>query len=105
MSLNYLFPDALESGETSDYTGRIAEALQKVITDELDRLGIRYNWDSTHFLHLGTNVIPDSTRCSKCGTWVIPKESAHPTSVVASGWKANDGRILCDQCWSIYDGD
>ena len=104
ISLNYLFPEALEGEDTKDYSGRIAERLQHVISEELSRLDIRHTWDSTCFLHLGTQIIPDSTRCSDCGTWVIPEENSHPTSVVASGWRVEDGRILCDQCWSLTDG-
>lgn len=105
ISLNYLFPDALESGRLKDYTGLIAENLQRVITGELERLGVAHKWDSTCFLHLGTEIIPDSMRCTECGTWVIPEEKSHPACVVASGWRVEDGRILCDQCWSLFDGE
>ena len=99
------FPDALETENIDKYTGEIADRLQHVIAEELDRIGVRHQRDSTHFLHLGTEIIPDSVRCSECGTWVIPEENSHETSVVSSGWKVQDGRILCDQCWSLFDGD
>jgi hypothetical protein len=105
ISFNFLFPDALEEGDIKDYTGRISTNLQKVISEELNRLGVRNTWDSTRFLHLGTEIIADSTRCYECGCWVIPEEHSHRTSVVASGWRVGDGRILCDQCWSLYDGE
>ena len=103
MSLNYLFPAALESGDTDDFTGRIATRLQEVISAELDDLGIAHVWDSTCFLHLGTEIIPDSRRCSKCGTWVIPHESWHRTCVVSCGWPVDDDQILCDQCQSLLE--
>ncbi|QTN32553.1 hypothetical protein HZ994_09490 [Akkermansiaceae bacterium] len=105
MSLNYLFPDAMLEGDTSRYNGEIAEKLQKVISAQLESLQIPHVWDSTCFLHLGSEIIPDSIRCSDCDTWVIPEENSHPTSVVSSGWRVEDGRILCDQCWSLFDGD
>ncbi|MEP4079016.1 hypothetical protein [Haloferula sp.] len=105
ISFNYLFPEALRGKDTKDYTDRIAERLQKLITDELKDMEVPHTWDSTCFHHLGTEIIPDSTRCSECGTWVIPEENSHATSVVASGWRVEDGRILCDQCWSLSEGE
>ena len=105
MSLNILFPDALESGKRKDYTGKISEKLQQVISDELDRLKIRHSCDSVCFHYLGTKIVPDSTRCSDCGTWVIPDKHAHITSVVSSGYLVDDDRILCDQCWSLFEGE
>ena len=106
ISLNFLFPDALEErGNLNRYTGTIAESLQRVVIEELLRLGVQHQWDSTHFLHLGTAIIPDSARCTECGTWVIPEENSHPACVVSSGWRTHEGRILCDQCWSAFDGE
>ncbi|MFC7339712.1 hypothetical protein ACFQY0_21180 [Haloferula chungangensis] len=105
ISFNYLFPEALAGDDTREYTGRIADRIHEVIAEELNRLDIQHRFDSMCFLHLGTEIIPDSTRCSDCGAWVIPSENAHSTSVVASGYTVDDGRILCEQCWSLFDGD
>jgi len=105
ISLSFLFPDALKTGDLKRYTGTIADNLQRVMVEELRRLGVQHQWNSTHFLHLGTELIPDSTRCTECGSWVIPEEHSHATCVVSSGWRVHDGRILCDQCWSLFDGE
>ena len=105
VSLNFLLPEALKSEDTQEYTERIAGRLEQVISEELKRLGVCNKWESTCFHHLGTEIVADSTRCSECNTWVIPEEKSHITSVVASGWRVEDGRILCDQCWSLFDGD
>lgn len=103
MSLNYLFPKALAKGDEDNFTGPIADRLQNVIKEELNRLSIEHQWYSTRFHYLGTKVIPDSTRCSECGSWVIPAENAHRTSVIDSGRRAEGGKILCDQCWALSD--
>lgn len=99
ISLNILFPDALSSGKAPEYTGEVTERLREVISAELCRLGINHEHEAAHFLYLGTELIPDSFRCSECSIWVILHKGAwRRTSAITSGERIPDRRVVCENC-------
>jgi len=95
-------PKVLQGTDLSQITGSISEEIRDLIVQRLASHGFEANWDSTHFLHLGTPVVADSCRCSRCETWTVATDGIRATSVISQRHHTDQGDPLCEQCWALY---